>query len=106
MQEVSGDVAELGEVSSGEGEPVLRLSAPELGSTLRGVVWACDTALPTPLESGLRCSSLKAGLMVISGLELPVTWRAAGDLGPLFTVMVSPEWDSFNSRSFSCHSRA
>ena len=104
MQEVSGEVAELGEVSSGEGEPVLRLSAPELGSTLRGVVWACDTALP-PLLSGPRCSSLKAGLMVISGLELP-TWRAAGDLGPLFTVMVSPEWDSFSSRSFSCHSRA
>ena len=66
MQEVSGEVAELGEVSSGEGEPVLRLSAPELGSTLSGVVWAADTA---PL-SGLRCSSLKAGLMVISGLEL------------------------------------
>ena len=83
---VSGEVAELGEVSSGLGDPVLRLRAP-LGSTLSGVMWA---------ESVLLLSSLKAGLMVISGLLLTppaLVWRAslAGDLGPVFTVIVRPE---------------
>ena len=59
--EVSGELEEFGEVSSGEGEPVLRLRAP-LGSTFRGdwassLVWVGDRI------------SLKAGLIVISGFE-------------------------------------
>ena len=57
---MSGELEELGEVSSGEGEPVLRLRAP-LGSTFRGD-WASSLAWV-----GERIS-LKAGLIVISGL--------------------------------------
>ena len=55
---VSGEVAEVGEVSSGEGEPVERLRAP-LGSTLSGM-WSPGSCLAC-------ASSLKAGLIVISG---------------------------------------
>ena len=98
---VSGEVAELGDVSSGDGDPVLRLSAP-LGSTLSGVV--CGASLAPCV--GDR-SSLKAGLIVISGFD---DWRASpdlvGDLGPDLTVKLSPARLSFNSRNFSCHSRA
>ena len=56
---VSGEVAEVGEVSSGEGEPVERLRAP-LGSTLSGM-WSPGSCL------AVCASSLKAGLIVISG---------------------------------------
>ena len=58
---MSGEEEELGEVSSGEGEPVLRLRAP-VGSTFRGD-WGSSLAAWV----GERIS-LKAGLMVISGL--------------------------------------
>ena len=100
---VSGDVAEaVGELSSGEGEPVLRLSAP-CGSTLSG-----PGAAP-----GSAFSSLNAGLMVISGLVWlgtrawsPPTAPPPGDLGPDLTVRLRPARDSFSSRNFSCHSRA
>ena len=57
---MSGELEEFGEVSSGEGEPVLRLRAP-LGSTFRGD-WASSLAW------GGERISLKAGLIVISGL--------------------------------------
>lgn len=92
---VSGEEEEFGEVISGDGEPVLRLRAP-LGSTLRGS-WG----------SSLTCVgdliSLKAGLMVISGLT---DWPSLeGDLGPGLTVRLKLR-DSLSSLSFSCHSRA
>lgn len=99
---VSGEVAcpEFGEVSSGDGEPVLKLSAP-LGSTFRGVVCACVPSL-APLKS------LKAGLIVISGFEecRRASPGRVGDLGPDLTVKLSPALLSLSSRSFSCHSRA
>ena len=57
---VSGEVAEVGEVSSGEGEPVERLRAP-LGSTLSGMWSGPGSCL------AVCASSLKAGLIVISG---------------------------------------
>ena len=57
---MSGELEEFGEVSSGEGEPVLRFRAP-LGSTFRGD-WL--SSLPWVGER----ISLKAGLIVISGL--------------------------------------
>ena len=57
---MSGELEEFGEVSSGEGEPVLRFKAP-LGSTFRGD-WL--SSLPWVGER----ISLNAGLIVISGL--------------------------------------
>ena len=109
---VSGEVAELGEVSSGEGEPVERLRAP-CGSTFSG---KCGPALGSCLA---WASSLKAGLIVISGFWLASSAPAReggraslgpppppGDLGPDLTVIVRPARDSFSSRNFSCHSRA
>ena len=84
---------DLGLPNSGDGDPVDRLRAP-LGSTLRGPGWWSSR------------SSLKAGLMVISGLS-PVFLRCLSGLrGPDFTVRVMPARDSRSSRSFSCHSRA
>lgn len=88
---VSGEVEDLGLPNSGDGDPVDRLRAP-LGSTFRGSCWS-------------SLSSLKAGLMVISGLsKLPRWW--SGLRGPGRTVRLSPARDSLSSRSFSCHSRA